>query len=344
MNSEELLSKHPEVILLDTLDSAGLQTYLRKRGLLGNAEEISSAEKPGEGNMNYTLRISTTEGRSFILKQSRPWVEKYPQIPAPWDRAIREARFYDLVKAHPKVANGMPRLLDLDPILRVLAVEDLGHASDFTNIYSPKNPLINDDLAALCEWLSALHEIEFNEEARSSLVNRDMRELNHEHIFNFPLLKNNGLDLDGITPGLKKEAARLIDDQSFVATVRQLGEVYQQDGKTLLHGDYFPGSWLKTPNGVRIIDPEFGFFGPAEFDAGVILAHLHLSNQDANQISFFYKSYQPQKEFDPALMQAFAGVEIMRRLIGIAQLPLPCDLQNKAALLEIAHNLVMNFN
>ena len=217
MNARELLSKYPEIRLLDLLDAAGLESYLRERNLLGAKEGITSTEKPGEGNMNYTLRVSTTEGRSFILKQSRPWVEKYPQIPAPWDRSLREARFFELVKNHSKVAEGMPRLLDLDPIARVLALEDLGHSSDFTNLYSTDTALSLDDLDALCRWLSALHELPFEKQTRSSLVNRDMRELNQEHIFNFPLLKENGLDLDAITPGLKKEAARLIENRELVS-------------------------------------------------------------------------------------------------------------------------------
>src|SRR2546421_5684303 len=46
-----------------------------------------SAAPAGEGNMNYTLRIGTSE-RSFVMKQARPWVEKYPHIAAPWDRAL----------------------------------------------------------------------------------------------------------------------------------------------------------------------------------------------------------------------------------------------------------------
>ena len=46
--------------------------------------------------MNCTLRVTTTR-RSFILKQARPWVEKYPQIAAPVERARVEAAFYAAV-------------------------------------------------------------------------------------------------------------------------------------------------------------------------------------------------------------------------------------------------------
>jgi len=58
---------------------AVLQNQLLSLGFLNSEkEEVISMKKPGEGNMNVVLRIITNE-RSFILKQSRPYVEKYQQ-------------------------------------------------------------------------------------------------------------------------------------------------------------------------------------------------------------------------------------------------------------------------
>ncbi len=339
---EELLQNHPEIILLDSLSDSELESYLRERNLLGRQQSITGKDKPGEGNMNLTWRVSTTKGRSLILKQSRPWVEKYPQIAAPWDRVLVEAKFYKLVASQPSIAEKMPRLLHLDSISRILALEDLGESSDLTSLYSVDEGLTHQDLTDLCQWLSALHGLQFDDKARSSLVNREMRDLNHEHIFHFPLQRDDGLDLDGITPGLKKEAEILINDRDFATAVRELGELYLENGKTLLHGDYFPGSWLQTPNGIRIIDPEFGFFGPAEFDAGVMLAQLYLSDQEPHVIDKFKETYRPPPGFDTKRMQAYAGVEIMRRLIGIAQLPLPYNLEKKSPLLKKAKLLVLS--
>ena len=44
--------------------------------------------RAGAGNMNLALRVTTRDGRSLILKQGRPWVEKYAHIPAPFERTI----------------------------------------------------------------------------------------------------------------------------------------------------------------------------------------------------------------------------------------------------------------
>jgi 5-methylthioribose kinase len=75
------------------LDPASITHYLRSKEWIGPREIVRRAARAGEGNMNCTLRVQTSE-RTFILKQARPWVEKYPQIPAPWNRAEAEARFY----------------------------------------------------------------------------------------------------------------------------------------------------------------------------------------------------------------------------------------------------------
>ena len=69
-----------------------------------------------------------------------------------------------------------------------------------------------------------------------------MPALNHEHIFRLPLDPGNGLDLDAITPGLKRAAENLAVDARYTDEVAALGEIYLEDRDTLVHGDYFPGS------------------------------------------------------------------------------------------------------
>ncbi len=340
MNKEQLLSAHPDVRLLEPENLPGISAYLQERAWIGSDEKLTRIEKAGEGNMNLALRVFTGR-RTFIIKQSRPWVEKYPHIAAPWDRVIREARFYELIKDFPEVAGAMPALIGIDPLSRVMACEDLGEAGDFTDIYGDKNLSVGE-IDSLAAWLSALHRLNFELNIRSGLTNRDMRLLNHEHIFHFPLERENGLDLDTITSGLRAAADKLIDDTAYVAKARDLGKFYLADGPTLLHGDYFPGSWLRTDSGLRIIDPEFCFFGGAEFDAGVILAHLHLSNQSIQSIERFQQSYQPPDAFAIELALGLAGVEIMRRIIGVAQLPLSYGLKRKTQLLETSRQLVVD--
>lgn len=290
--------------------------------------------------MNCTLRVTTTEG-SLIVKQSRPWVEKYPQFAAPWERAIKECDFYERATRLPLVAASMPRLLGCDRSACLLVLEDLGAGGDYTNLYrcSSLDPL---ELEAMAAYLSALHHGTHTNRNPGDLVNREMRELNHGHIFVIPLMRDNGLDLEAITPGLASVAKFLQDDAAFVGETARLGrEVYLADGFHLVHGDFFPGSLLRTPAGPKVIDPEFCHFGRPELDVGTFLAHLHLAGQPKEIIERWRPAYEAPSGFDDLLMTQLAGVEIMRRLIGYAQLPLSHGLEEKRRLLELARAMVL---
>jgi 5-methylthioribose kinase len=107
-----------------------------------------------------------------------------------------------------------------------------------------------------------------------------------------------------------------------------------------VHGDYFPGSWLKDGDGVRIIDPEFGFLGEPEFDCGILAAHLTIANCGPASIAMVTASVT-QRRLDVPLVAGYAGVEIMRRLIGVAQLPLDYGFERKQALLQLSRRLVL---
>lgn len=95
---------------LDQNNTKELTGYLRHTGLILPGETLTGAEKAGEGNMNYTLRIRTAD-RTFILKQARPYVEKYPSIPAPVERAGMEAAFFKVAGAWAGVGELLPSLL-----------------------------------------------------------------------------------------------------------------------------------------------------------------------------------------------------------------------------------------
>ena len=337
----------PSTYCLDAADQKSLSEYLEASQRLPDGVVILGAEKAGEGVMNCTVRVRTSAG-TFILKQSRPWAEKYPQVAAPFDRTLVEARFYRLVAPSPAVAGWMPRLLWTDEPARLIALEDLGAASDFFPLYARQVTLTEPILDGLVAYLSALHRLSpVDDAARESLTNDDLRALNHEHLFALPLRADNGLDLDTYTgtSGLAALATSLQQDAAYVGAVTRLGERYRTGrGRSLVHGDFYPGSFLQTATGVRVIDPEFCFYGDAELDLGVFTAHLLLAGEPPERAEAVFAAYRPAETagFSAALARRYAGVEIMRRLIGVAQIPnLHASLARRTALLESSRRLVL---
>lgn len=297
-------------------------------------ENLISINKAGEGNMNLVLRVKT-DGRSFIIKQAKPYVVKYPSIPAPLERIDTEYTYYQSILGDDFLLNKSPKIQDYKPKRHLLIMEDLGELQDFSSLY--QQPNIEDAiLIELLHYLNHLHQLSINE-FPSNLA---MRKLNHEHIFFLPFDKNNGLNLDQIQPGLQDLADTIHANSKLKKEALRLGELYLSKGSSLVHGDFYPGSWMMSNEGLKVIDPEFSFLGDAEFDLGVMAAHLKMSGLQKDFYALIASHYS--HPFQISAIKEWEGIEIIRRLIGVAQLPLKKSLSEKEELLKYATNLVLN--
>ncbi|MDN3618449.1 phosphotransferase [Polaribacter undariae] len=311
-----------------------IKELLLEINFLKDAEEILSIEKPGEGNMNVVLRVKTNQ-RSFIVKQSRPFVQKYQDIPAPEDRIDVEYQFYKAIES-PAVTSHIPEVLAYDAENYVLILEDLGNCEDMSLVY--KNRAIEtESIQLLVDILSNIHK---SEVSNTYPENKELRALNHQHIFVLPFVTDNGFSLDTIQDGLEEVSQTYKNDKKLKEQIALVGERYLSEGTTLLHGDYYPGSWMTKEDDVFVIDPEFSFKGFPEFDLGVMAAHMVMATGNKLLISTVKKAYT--LKFDERLFLQITGIEIMRRLIGLAQLPLDRTLEEKKELLEIARLLIVD--
>ena len=233
----------------------------------------------------------------------------------------------------------MPSLLGVDAENHIIALQDLGEATDCTFLYQKGNSLTGTEVEKLVAFLNELHAIPFDR-LTAYPDNYTLRKLNCEHLFQFPFMRDNGFDLNGIQQGLQELAVQYKTDPDFVKRVKKLGSNYLSRGTSLLHGDYYPGSWLKTKTDLKIIDPEFSFVGNREFDVGVFISHLKMARSSEALIAQATSNYQADRNFNWDLCYQFAGVETMRRIIGLAQLPMDLTLQEKEILLNEAHSLI----
>lgn len=326
----ELLAKNADAI----------EARLRALKWIGAKESIVELAPAGEGNMNRTLRANLGS-RSIVLKQSVPFVAKYPDIPAPLERASVEAAFYAAASTSDVVSRRMPQLLGYDDENRLLCFEDLGAAQDFTSLYAAiEADDIHADLISLIDWLGALHALDID----GAFANNAMRELNHQHIFVVPLLADNGV---AIEPELTPLYESFTHDEALGAHAQRLGAIYlgtaSHDSRpVLLHGDFYPGSWLNhRTEGAMVIDPEFGFKGAPEFDVGVFTAHLTMCGYRQSAITTLLENYHAPDGFDSRLASGFAGMEVIRRIFGVAQLPLSADVETQAEWLNTARTSVV---
>tara|TARA_B100001057_G_scaffold366848_1_gene370219 strand:+ start:1134 stop:2096 length:963 start_codon:yes stop_codon:yes gene_type:complete len=307
-----------------------LNEYLKKKHKFLNKNEVLiQTEIAGEGNMNLVMRLITNR-RSFILKQSRPFVLKYPDLLAPLSRIDVEYNFYRQMGAQPF----FPKILKYDPKNYLLLMEDLGAGEDLTSIYQTGRISKN----IIQKLVTGLNDIHQKSISKVYPENRAMRKLNHEHIFILPFTEND-FGLDNIQNGLKSLADPFKSNKVLNEIISDAGKLYMKKGDTLLHGDYYPGSWMRFGKRLNIIDPEFSFIGPKEFDLGVMVAHLILATGQESLFDFVCNNYQNKINIRQA--KIYCGIEIIRRLIGLAQLPVKQTLKQKKDVLNLARDLVL---
>ncbi|MBS0000756.1 MAG: phosphotransferase [Cyclobacteriaceae bacterium] len=328
-------SFYPDKFFLE-YSVSGVNEYLSGKNWLLDNENVTGLEKPGEGNMNLVLRVKTNI-RSFILKQARPWVEKYPHIPAPVERNHVETEYYLIISKDKILHAFSPEVLGYDKDNFMVMYNDLGDSVDFSYLYKNGNRLLPDEKKDLLGYVSALHHFD----SPAFPFNGSMRELNHEYIFRIPFQEDNGIDLDAVQPGLKTASLPYTENLPLRKAIGQLGKYYLMEGPVLIHGDFFPGSWLKSGSGIKIIDPEFGFKGYGEFDLGVMIAHMLMAGQGMEMVESILEDYDPPAGFDPRLLAGFAGTEVLRRILGVAQLPLALSLEDRINLMKSAEEWIM---
>lgn len=79
------------------------------------------------------------------------------------------------------------------------------------------------------------------------------------------------------TPHLDAVVAELRNDHALKAEVQQLKWQFCSNAETLLHGDLHTGSIMVAGEDIKVIDPEFAFYGPMGFDVGMLLSNYLMS-------------------------------------------------------------------
>ena len=324
--------KYPDKHLLsDSISET--ESYLKKMGWISNTQQVKSIEKPAEDSMSLVLKVYLSEEREVIIKQSRPWVEKNPQIDAPEHRLDVENQYYKVISGNPVLARMSPKVLGYDESSSVMLMSDLGEYTDLTFIYGSNSEISVEDLTSCFNYLNNLQKqpipIDFPE-------NQTMKMVNHENIFQRPFQNRDDNDLDSIQPGLKVLSQVIRKDTELKKSVERLGKAYLSIGSCLLHGNFYTRNLLKTERGLVIRNPEYAYCGPYEWDYSKFMAHLYLAQTPKPLINQALDLIHNSDEFDFFQFAGFAGIEIIQRLIGSNELPIALSIDEKAALIDKA--------
>ena len=275
------------------LDTETVKTYLVEQLKLFPADEPLDAEEIGDGNINYVFRVcSRASGKSIIVKQADRLLRSSGR-PLDISRSKREAealRIYaDLTPQF------IPQIYAYDDTMSAICMEDISYCGNLRKELMAGHPLpanfAENAASFLADAVFATSDLflppEEKKERVKAFINPELCAISETLVFSEPYC--NGKNRNRITPGNEAFIQKtLYNDDALKAEVASLRETFMNKAEALIHGDLHTGSIFignntgtaidkngTTEPCMKIIDPEFAFYGPIGYDLGNIIAHLY---------------------------------------------------------------------
>ncbi|NOU51198.1 S-methyl-5-thioribose kinase [Pseudoalteromonas sp. JBTF-M23] len=263
-----------------TLDNAQALEYVKTQTQLFSDDANLTCYEFGDGNLNLVFRVADQHHNSVILKQALPYARCVGESwPLTLDRARIEASV--LIKHGTICPDTTVKVLHQNNELAVTILEDLGHmqilrselcegrkfdhlASNIAN-YLAHTSFFSSDFYLDAQEKKALVQ---------EFTNPELCAITEDLFFDDPYRvcsRNN------FAHGLSEQVTKLHHNNALKLAVAKLKSKFLSAPQALLHGDIHTGSIFVDDKHAKVIDPEFGFFGPIGFDLGSFIGNLLLN-------------------------------------------------------------------
>ncbi|NLC72931.1 MAG: S-methyl-5-thioribose kinase [Ruminococcaceae bacterium] len=344
-----------EFFLMNTQDV--MRYAVEVLGFFEKDEELICSEI-GDGNINYVFKVqSQNRDKSVIVKQA--------------DRFLRSSgrpldTYRNKIEAHILMIEGelapgfVPIVYHYDETMAACSMEDvsaflnLRHELAENRIY----PHLADNLSTfMAKTLLPTTDLVLDRAEKKRrvgfFVNPELCEISEDLVLTEPYynFKNRNI----ISPGNEDFVnEQLYEDEALHAEIAYLRERFMNLSQALIHGDLHSGSVFANEEGIKVLDPEFAFYGPMGYDIGNVVGNLlfslvnknitmpqnttaikkledtiadvwdltfsKLSSMYDELVSFkLYKTEGFKKQYFDSVMAdslGYAGTEIIRRTVG----------------------------
>lgn len=265
------------------LNEQSVLDYIRQTGLLATifANEATLRSAPiAEGNVNLLFRVSSERdpGKSVLVKQALPYAWRYPDFKMPVDRQRIEHGILEVEARY--CPDQVPQVYLYDPEMHVLVIEDLNrHVVMREGLMQQKRyPLVGQHLglfmARTLFYTSDLYLSSADKKAMvPQFINPVLCKVQEDLVFTEPYLDHPN---NRWTKLLDPQVAQIHANDELRSEVFMLKEAYMTHAQALIHNDLHTGSIMLNETETKVIDPEFGFFGPIGHDVGSYLSNLVL--------------------------------------------------------------------
>ena len=245
--------------------------------LIGKQSEEWTVTEVGDGNLNLVFVVRGKEA-SLIVKQALPYVRI---IGDSWPLPLRRAFFEHetLKRQAARDPGSVPKIHYFNEKQAIIVMEMLS-----PHLILRKKLISGEYVKGLAKTLGnfcartafrgsdlSLPTSEKKKDTALFQGNVELMGITENLIFTDPYFD---AEMNHHTEGLEPVIETLRSDVSLKREAQKMLLKFTANTETLLHGDLHSGSVMCTDSETKIIDPEFGFYGPIGFDIGMLISNF----------------------------------------------------------------------
>ena len=273
--SDCMSSEKYEPLTIETLaDRLGSVDAICK--IVGDDTSKWNIDEVGDGNLNLVYTVSSDLG-NIIIKQALPYVRLVGDSwPLPLSRSFYEHEV--LVRQAKRDPGSVPVIYYFDKEQAIIAMEML-----LPHIILRKKLIAGEYINGLAQRLGefcarnafrgsdlSLQTADKKSDTAMFQGNLALMAITESLVFTEPYFE---AEMNHHTDGLDPIVKILRSDVKMKSEAQKMLMKFTSNTETLCHGDLHSGSVMCTDNETKVIDPEFGFYGPMGFDIGMLISN-----------------------------------------------------------------------
>ena len=300
--------KYQEHFLLDCDE---VISYVKEKNLFSENANLTVKEI-GDGNINYIFKVENKiDGKSIVLKQADKLLRSSGR-PLDLTRSKIEA---NILRIENNLApHYVPEIYFYDEIMCVLAMEDISEYKNLrTELIAGKIFLnfadnISEFLSRTLLLTTDLFMNKFEKKKNvKEFINPELCDISECLVFTEPYDNNKNRNI--ITTGNEEFVENMLyKNEDLHFAILKLREKFMNYSQSLIHGDLHSGSIFINEKGIKIIDPEFSFYGPMAYDIGNVIGNLYFPLYRAK---FFMEDSKKKEEFINWLEKCILDIPIL---------------------------------
>ena len=244
-------------------------------------DEETECIEIGDGNINYVFKIwSKRDGHSVIVKQADKLLRSSGR---PLD-IYRNKIEANILQLEGQLAPGyVPEVYYSDETMAATSMEDVSAFKNLRKELAANRvyPHLAENISTfMVDTLLPTTDLVLDRAEKTQRVkfytNPELCEITEDLVLTEPYDDFRGRNI--ITEGNEAFVREfLYEDQQLHAEVGKLRERFMNNAQALIHGDLHSGSIFANEEGIRVLDPEFAFYGPMGYDIGNVIGNLFFS-------------------------------------------------------------------